>query len=749
MIEVLAPAGSQEALLAAVQNGADAVYLAGTSFGARAYADNFDNEAMVQAISYCHSYGVKVYLTMNTILFSEEIDTAFHQAVWYYQQGVDAILVQDLGLFWLLRNRLPQLPLHASTQMHIHNIAGVRFMKKQGAARIVAARETPLSVLVGMAKQGIEIEAFVHGALCVCYSGQCLMSSINQGRSGNRGMCAQPCRFRYVLWKDGKPMPLHDSYLLSPKDLYSLPHIPELVQSGICSFKIEGRMKRPEYVAAVVRAYREAVDAAILGAPYEGDEESLQKVFHRGFTEGHMYHKRALDLMNPTRPNHIGIPLGTVTKAGKRRISIRLSHPLHQHDGIRILQQPEDVGLVVNRMYQNGKLINQARPNEVIELEVPAYVKSGSTVVLTSDSRQLQDLQKTYQRPHRHLSCALTISAHIGKPLKLIMSGSGKQVEAVSDIDVQRATRHPISRAQLVEQCQKTQDTPYQFESIQVDMDENIFLPIKTINETRRRLVDAFRSEMIRLPHPAELLDAAYPSMQGEPVFTLTAVAHTCEQYEVLRHYPVQCFTDNQTVYEKAGDPQLGFVLPRVNEADQATVAQTVYVQEMGQLDQPYSQKYASEAFHAANPYAVAFLYEQGCTRIGISQELSDSALESWLHDASSVLFDPSCLEKTIYAHRELMVSKYCAPNTYDSTTHQPNCGLCRSHTYALDDGKRHYPLLFDRGCHMHILEPIAYDVTDRLAWYRSLGICHFKLVFTIESATETQAVMERLLAEL
>ncbi|MBR2830657.1 MAG: U32 family peptidase, partial [Solobacterium sp.] len=293
-IELLAPAGNMEALKAAVAAGCDAVYLGGTGFSARAFAGNFDHEEMVQAITYCHIHGVKVYVTMNTLLFEQELAAAMKEVAFLYEHDVDALLIQDLGLFHWIREVYPDLELHCSTQMHIHNAAGVRFMKEMGAARAVIARETPLEVIKDCIREGIDIEVFAYGAICISYSGQCLMSQAVKNRSGNRGMCAQLCRLRYQ-WSDGRQATRDEAgeYLLSPKDLNVIDRVPELIEAGVSSLKIEGRMKRPEYVWLVVRTFREAIDACYRGETYKPSRQRLKDLmlmFNRGFSQGHLFH---------------------------------------------------------------------------------------------------------------------------------------------------------------------------------------------------------------------------------------------------------------------------------------------------------------------------------------------------------------------------------------------------------------------------------------------------------------------------
>lgn len=259
-VELLAPAGNLESLYAAVQAGADAIYLGGNKFSARAYASNFDDKTMEEAVEYCHLYNVKVYVTINTIMKEKELKEACKYAEFLYNVGVDALIIQDIGLASLLREKLPELELHASTQMTVHNGEAALSLSKLGFKRIVLSRELSLKEIEYISKTlKIETEIFIHGALCVCYSGQCLMSSMIGGRSGNRGRCAQPCRLPYEI-VNKKDKDKDKGYILSPKDMCTIEDIKEIIESGASSLKIEGRMKRPEYVAGVVSEYRNVID---------------------------------------------------------------------------------------------------------------------------------------------------------------------------------------------------------------------------------------------------------------------------------------------------------------------------------------------------------------------------------------------------------------------------------------------------------------------------------------------------------
>ena len=325
MIELLSPVGDFECLKAAVQNGADAVYFGASSFSARAFAANFDDEALEKAITYAKVRGVKTNLTLNTLIKNNEMSDAIKLAKKAYKYGIDAIIVQDLGLARYLIKNFPGLAVHGSTQMSVHNLEGVLELQNMGFSRVVLSRELSLQEIEYICKNSnIEIEVFVHGALCVSYSGQCLFSSMIGGRSGNRGKCAQPCRLPYELLKSDASnlstshgeTTIDKGYLLSPRDLCGLEFLPQLVKAGVSCLKIEGRMKTPEYVATVTRIYRKYLDLAISGNSFdihENDKKDLLQVFNRGgFSSGHLTTEPNKNLVYKNKSNNMGIYLGTI-----------------------------------------------------------------------------------------------------------------------------------------------------------------------------------------------------------------------------------------------------------------------------------------------------------------------------------------------------------------------------------------------------------------------------------------------------
>lgn len=421
--ELLAPAGTLLALLAAVQNGADAVYMGASRFSARAYAGNFSDSELAAGIDYAHAFGRKVYVTLNTLYRDEELADVAALFDALYMHGVDAVIVQDLGLLSLLAEKYPGFAFHASTQMTVHNSYHAAFLQKRGIVRVVPARENTVSELAEIKKAGVEVETFVHGALCICYSGQCLFSSLVGGRSGNRGKCAQPCRKKYTLLAAGQPVSTDGSYLLSPKDLNASQNIEALISAGVDSFKIEGRMKKPEYVAGVVSVYRKIIDriteekaGQISVRDVSEEQEVLKKLFNRDFTDGYFLKNPGTDLMSRRLPYNKGLRIGTIESADRKnaKITLSLTSVLSAHDGISIgdigkntssLEDPRR-GFTVKKMFIGRRIADKAGPGDVVEISLPeapdsktAFPSVGEAVYKTFDFGLQRTLLKTFPFP--------------------------------------------------------------------------------------------------------------------------------------------------------------------------------------------------------------------------------------------------------------------------------------------------------------------------------------------------------------
>ena len=735
-VELLAPAGNMEALIAAVQNGADAVYLAGKSYGARAFAGNFNDEEMIEAIHYCHYYGVKVYVVMNTILYPEEIESAFNYAVFLHTHKVDALIIQDFGLLELLHTRLPNLELHASTQMHAHNMNSIKLLKEAGIARVVVARETPIELIKEMCKLGIEIEMFVFGALCVSYSGQCYMS-INQGnRSGNRGGCAQPCRMQYQLYKDNQIVNSTNEYLLSPKDLNTLEHIDELVKLGVSSFKIEGRMKRPEYVALITSEYRKAID----NRNYTPDIQGLKKIFNRGFTDGHLYHKRGNDLMNAHRPNHMGIPLGTVIAYRNKQVFIKLSHPIHQQDGIRILDK-KDYGFIANRIYKDGKLVNGAKIDEIIALDSDNYINKGSQVILTSDVMQLKQLRTTFENRQRYQPIQAIVTGVIGQPLHLTLLHPNAEISTCSEECIQSAQKQPITIDKIEQQLTKTQDTPFVLNDIQYYVDDNMFISLKTINQLRRDAIELLMEKLDESIDPV-ILPYTSTALELENTSQIRLHIHTQEQYDVVKDLPYAIYTDNVDVLRKY--PHLGYVSLRVNENATMYPTNSFYARELGSLYMEHEDKHGDLYFNITNAYALHFLYKHHCKSACLSPELSDYQVQLLIEQYKNIYHTNPVIEQVLYGRQDVMISKYCMVNTLETTHQKKHCNLCKKHTYHLE-GSQTYPLLFDEECYMHILQANPTNCLESIDTFKDLGIQQFSIRFTNETENEILNILSQI----
>jgi len=510
-IELLAPAGNWHALLAAVNNGANAVYLGGGSFNARQYAENFSDNELEQAVQYCHVRGVKLYITLNTLIHQREIEEAAQFIALLCKIGVDAVITQDIGIARLVKELSPELPLHGSTQMTIHNTAAVRMLKQMGYNRIVLAREISLREIKSIAAScDIELETFVHGSLCVSYSGQCLMSSLIGGRSGNRGRCAQPCRLPYEL-RLGHDI-LEQGYLLSTRDLCTISFLDEIIASGVKSLKIEGRMKRPEYVAVVVSKYRKALDylQGRTSSPInQDDQEAMLKIFHRGgFTKGYYYGVDEKDLMGIERPNHWGIEIGRIEKvfAGGKKARIFLQSPLYVGDGIEVRGNGMDKGgLTVSYIEDlKGRQVQKAKEKEHVVIPVPKGSLAGDLLYKTTDAMQLKEARLSYlDEEGLKIPLEGKITLRVGEAASLQLKDELSNYVEIKDEDlVEAAEKRPLNEEDILKQVQKTGGTPYIFKKITVIRDENAWLPVKALNHIRRKAIEEVTRKRFQYYHP-------------------------------------------------------------------------------------------------------------------------------------------------------------------------------------------------------------------------------------------------------
>lgn len=488
-VEILAPAGSFDIMKAVIQAGADAVYLGGDFFGARAFAGNFHEEELIEAIHYAHQFDRKIYLTVNTLLKESEINSRLiHYLKPYYEAGLDAVIVQDFGVFDLIRKHFPDLHIHASTQMTQTGPEGAEILYKAGATRVVTSRELNCSEIKAIHDRcNVEIESFVHGALCYCYSGQCLMSSFNGGRSGNRGRCAQPCRLPYDVEgvnTQGK------KYVLSPKDMCALPVLPDVVEAGVYSLKIEGRMKNVTYAAGVTAIYRKYVDMYLQNGRkgYHIDEEDmnhLMDLYNRGaFTEGYYTRDKGEQMISLTRPNHMGTKALRVVENVNGRITFQALEPIHAHDVFEIDKE---------HSFSSGEAV-QTGERFVVNLPKRYPLAPGTEVYRTRNDMLTEWVKNSFVGEHLKVKADMSYTAMTDCPMSLTIYTQDESVTIEGPI-VTKAMKQPASEEKIMEQLRKLGDTILEAEHIEVILSEDAFVPASQLNELRREAA----GELVRL----------------------------------------------------------------------------------------------------------------------------------------------------------------------------------------------------------------------------------------------------------
>ena len=549
-VEILAPAGSMECLKAAIAAGADAVYTGGALFGARAYAHNLTEEELLEAIDYVHLHGRRLYLTVNTLIKDREMEKQMYDYLLpYYRQGLDAVIVQDIGLFRFIRKHFPDLPIHASTQMTLTGVDGAKFLEKEGAQRIVTSRELSMAEVKKIADETeLEIESFVHGALCYCYSGQCLFSSFIGGRSGNRGQCAQPCRLLYRTPEAKRPQ-----YLLSLKDICTLELIPEMIESGIYSFKIEGRMKKPEYAAAVAFQYRKYTDlylkyyeecpaeedpAAYAMKKYrvrEEDRQMLLDLYNRGgFHTGYYHTQNGREMISLNRPNHAGVPAVKVLAKKGRNVTAKALTDLYPQD---IIELPMRKGREKADNYTCKDAVRKG-----MNVQIPVFAdtpfKRDEIWMRTRNSTLIDTLREEFVNGKIKERICGTFRLYPQEKATLTVKCRDAEITVAAE-KAQEALSQPMSRERIEKQLRKTGNTEFEFSFLKAEIGEKVFLPMQSLNELRREALETLEKVICEkyrrsgeVKDPEE--DKTELSMEEEILSGWTASVRTAEQMEVI-----------------------------------------------------------------------------------------------------------------------------------------------------------------------------------------------------------------------
>ena len=511
MVELLSPVGDFECLKAGVQNGANSVYFGSDTFSARAFATNFSLNDLEKAIQYAKIRGVKTHLTLNTLVTDTEFESAMNVAKKAYEFGIDAIIVQDLGLAMALMSAFPDLPIHASTQMTVHNLNGALELQELGFKRVVLARELSVNEIAYICKNtNIEIETFIHGALCISYSGQCLFSSMLGGRSGNRGKCAGPCRLPFELLENNKT--INSGYLLSTRDLCGLEYIPNLIEAGVKSFKIEGRMKSPEYVATVTRIYRKYIDLALSDNDYvidEDDKKELLQVFNRGMSSsGHLSNEANRNLVFKEKPNNMGLFLGKVQKynAKKGYITVKLNEPIGIGDTIS-LEKEQGTYTISELMDTNMKNIKFTEIGQTVVIgRMKGNIKLGNQIYKMSSKKLNLLAQNSCSKENRKVLLNCHIAIKENKPISITVT-SASNIELYKDLNIQytsdviplKAKTRPMDKNTIISQFSKTASTPYAFKNLEIELDDKLFIPkLSTLNDLRRTILQMVEQYVIK-----------------------------------------------------------------------------------------------------------------------------------------------------------------------------------------------------------------------------------------------------------
>ncbi len=782
-MELLSPAGSREALVAAVQNGADAVYLGFGGFNARRTAGNFEGAEFERAVEYCHARGVRVHVTLNTLVKQRELDGFAQAALDAARAGADAAIVQDLGAAQLMRALCPGLKLHMSTQAACFSEQGVRFAAAQGYDRVVLARECSLEEIARCARVGVEIEAFVHGALCVCFSGQCLFSSLVGGRSGNRGLCAQPCRLSYALCDAATGRERAHGHLLSPRDIMLIGELPALERAGVCSLKIEGRLKRPEYVAEVTRAYRRALDLLAEHperfAPDADDERALRQIFNRGgFSQAYLdANFRDGDITDVTRPNNMGVRVGEVRSAGGGRLRLGLAMPLDAGDQLSLRRGADETGFE----------LRQALPAGDAALPLPAGVRlagglAGAQVYRAASQAQLERARRSCEGEHRLTRVDLRARLHVGERATLELSAAQGAPADIRDIcvrcegdEVSPARRAPLGAAEVRDRLARLGGTPLEAAAVQLDLDEQAFLPVAALNALRRDAAQRFIDAMLARRRGCD----APPEPCQLPVLAPIAA----REANAGQHARPRLIVQSRDLSDAALGDALYWAPAHV---DRASLEREFAARGAGMVYLRLPNMLTSRELDALAEFARAHAGElAGCVLTNMSQlglelpgELvADMNMNAWNSRTVELLrghgvrratgpLELTCAELAdidlrglareliVYGRAELMTLRHCPLNARNGRAHA-DCRLCDAGNglescELVDRRQARFPLRRYRGasgCYAQVLNSAPHDLLSRLA---RLPACDaVRLVFTVEPADERRQIASRARAAL
>lgn len=648
--ELLAPAGNMECLKAAVLNGADAVYLACKNFGARKFASNFTNDEIKEAIKFCHLYGVKVYVTMNTLVKNKEVESFIEQARFLHKNGVDAILVQDFGMICLLREMFPNLEIHASTQANTSSYETAKFYYDLGIKRVVFSRELSIEE-IDKIDIPIEKEAFIHGALCISYSGLCLMSSMLGERSGNRGECTGCCRLPYTLYDKDKKIS-NNKYLLSTKELNTSTEFDKLLNSSIYSFKIEGRMKSPLYVGFIVNLYRRLIDKEEVDL--ETETKKLKTIFNREFTKGHLFNITDKNIMNTKSPNHQGLVIGKASPyKDKIKITLDKDKTLSQNDAIRFVNSNK--GMMVNFLYDsNMKLCKEAK--DICYVDNKLKIETNDILSKTGD----YNLDLEYKnKEQRKVPIKFIVKAHINKSLEVSISDYNTTITKSVGM-IYKAEKTPVDKENIIKHLNKLGQSPFKLKDIDIEMDENIFIQIKMLNEIRRDLVEKLIEKRQYINENIienKVVFERVPNKQNEEINKISVSVRNKKQLlEVLKLNVDNIYVYDEKLYEEfKSHKNIYYILPKCSFNIMTNLKERNITSDY--FDFSKTNALGSYSLNVENIYTGYYLKKHGLQNIPISVELKEEEIKDFIKLYENK-FGKSTFEVFTYGRVENMIIK-------------------------------------------------------------------------------------------
>lgn len=688
--EILAPAGDMNALRAAVSAGANAVYLGYDEFSARAKAKNFNKKELEEAVKFAHLRNVKIYVTFNILIADFEIKRAMESIKMLHDIGVDALILQDIGIADRIRKDFPDFELHASTQMAVNNFYGAAFLKEMGFSRVVLARETPLFEVEKIKELDIDIETFIHGALCVCYSGECLMSSMIGGKSGNRGECAQACRRSYEILDFHKNKIARRLYYISPKDLNTLDDVAKVINAGGYSLKIEGRMKNPEYVYTLVSSYKKALE----GKLKIEDKENTEQVFNRGFTKGFFNGDFGNNFISSDRPDNRGVEIGKVISISKNFAKVVFSVDVFEGDGLEFESNKGRFGFKVREFYKFGEEVN---------LVLHKMPTEGSKINRTYSKKLYEKVDDKIENYNFKRNLDLDLNINIGENPKINGKTEGFETNYELDKKVEVAKKSGLSREKVLENISKTGDSIFEVRSVDLNLDEGAFLPISAINEMRREVVKKLENKILeksinRVLNPYNFVEGSnrakikskdskikvffnkFEDLDKTNLSNIDEIiirAKDLEKFKKKYKREVSIYLDKFYSYRELENLRNYILKDKVVEGVWINNLSEYYIFKDDDV-----KINADIGLNIFNSNSAEFFYNLGLNSITISPELNSRQIQEIVKN-NSVDFN-----LISYGRVPVMTMKHCPYSVVKNCVDEGNCPSCKYKNYLLRDEK-------------------------------------------------------------